>query len=735
MNTLLALGVVLLQIAAGVVISLTFLGNYLRSAALTLGVGAALGTFLSMLCSVLLHGTVVTDLAWAVPAAIGLVLILTRWSSITESARALQVTRPEIVGIGVTLVVALPLVILGWVRTPVSAIARGASVDMYFFEALANGIANFGPANSILMTDGSLRYHWFAYAWAGELSAAAGLPSFIALTRILPVLTLIGATLLAVGWASTFTFGRVKSPWWVPSLAGLLVAVGGYTGALYGGILNVDSPSQSLSTVWLVALVALVTVYLTQGEATSRASGQVMNLRGVHVGFLLLIALLTIATVGGKASSTAVAISGMLLVNVVGILRRQPWWRASLVVTVVMVASAALTYLWVLSGVSINDNLTEAASVRASTWQQLDPLVGTWGPLLGTLGLSLAVLARFGGFLWLGADRSARFQPSVLLTAGAVIAGLGALFALRGGINDLWFVLAASAPAAVVSAYGVGQAAQWLQEKVSSKSPFSPVSVALGVSVVAGIMSLLFSLNWNVPSSVSADSLFTWPGLLYWLAAVSPWILIPVLSALAVWLLVPRLTSRNGLAAVIALTSISLTLTSIITRPAALWTQSRHLVTDIGIVTQDSPAENEAATGEVVVGAEPALVDQQIQAAEWLTEHSTVSDIVATSGPFTAQIPALTGRQMYIAGAQYQRGLGDSAQVADVDRKAQLSEKLLTESWDLAVAEMCGSGVTWIWIESTDVSHFPVAPTFSEGNVHIFSAQILCDLATAPVAE
>jgi hypothetical protein len=137
----------------------------------------------------------------------------------------------------------------------------------------------------------------------------------------------------------------------------------------------------------------------------------------------------------------------------------------------------------------------------------------------------------------------------------------------------------------------------------------------------------------------------------------------------------------------------------------------------------------------VPVSAEPALVDQQIQAAEWLTAHSTVSDIVATSGPFTAQIPALTGRQMYIAGAQYQRGLGDSAQVADVDRKAQLSEKLLTESWDLAVAEMCGRGVTWIWIESTDVSQFPVAPTFSEGNVHIFSAQILCDLATAPVAE
>ena len=70
MSNLLATGVILLQVAAGFVIWLVLLGRYLKSLLLTLGMGIALGTFLSMISSVLLHGSIFESIAWALPCAL-----------------------------------------------------------------------------------------------------------------------------------------------------------------------------------------------------------------------------------------------------------------------------------------------------------------------------------------------------------------------------------------------------------------------------------------------------------------------------------------------------------------------------------------------------------------------------------------------------------------------------------------------------------------------------------------
>lgn len=718
MNTFFAIGVVLLQITAGILIWIALLGSVLRSAILALGIGTALGTFLSMIISVLAHGTTLSTYAWILPTAFALLVVVIRWDSFRSNARQLSASRPEVLGVLVTLVVALPLVVIGWIRTPLNAIEKGASVDMYFFEALSQGIANFGPSNSILMTEGSLRYHWFAYAWSGELTAASGLGNFVALTRILPLVTLLGATLLAVGWAASLNFGKWKSPTWVPALAGLLVTVGGYTGALYGGILNFDSPSQSLSTVWLLGLIVVFALHVTPGQ-TNYGAVQ-------HAIFLVLISLLTIATVGGKASSTAVALAGMALTGTLGLVLHKQWWRRAVVATLIVLVTSFVTYLLILSGVSINENLTEAASVRASTWQQLDPLIGIWGPLFGTLGLTLAVIARFGGFMWLGAHREYRTQPAVAVTAGAVLAGIVALFALRGGINDLWFVLAASAPAAVVSAFGVGQAAQWLQHTTKFRWNRWPILMSLGISIIAGLVSMVLSMNWSSASGSQTDSIFAWPGILFWLSAVSPWIVIPILALIAARFAGQKILGRNGIKIVIAISAISLTLTSIITRPAVLWTQSRQLVTDIGVVTPEGAAPTSVQANEVTPTATPTLADHQVAAAEWLKSNSQSTDIVGTSAPFTAQIPALTGRQMYLAGAQYQRGLGDSTQVDQVDRRAKISEGLLTDEWAVAAREMCDQGVDLVWIEgSSPMSQLYIA-TKIIGRISIFQTTTFC---------
>jgi hypothetical protein len=707
MSILLATGVILLQILAGVVIWLVLLGGYLRSLLLTLGIGIALGTFLSMICSVLLHGTALNSLAWALPFALAVVLALLNWSRFVTSLLALTYSRSEVVGLGITLVTVGLLLLVSWIRTPLSVIAAGGSVDMYFFEAISRGIANFGPAESILMSGGSLRYHWFTYAWAGELSATAGLDDFVAIARFLPMVTLIAVALLAVGWAAKIRLGGSRTPAWVPTLAGLLVAVGGYTGALYGVILNFDSPSQSMSTIWLLALAVTFTTYLLSREASLSPSA--------HGAFLTMIAVFTAATMGGKASTSIVAIAGIGFSTIIGCTARTHWAKRALLASLVSIALGVITYLFVLSGVAINENLTEAISVRASTWQQLDPVIGRWAPVLGTLALLLAVFARFGGLAWLGANRRTRTSPEVLFSIGGVAIGVIALIALRGGINDLWFLLAASAPVAVVSAHGVGQASKRLTRPL--------LAVTVCIAIASSLASMILSMNWKFDQSSLKDSAFAFPGLLFWLAAVTPWLIIPLLALVTLRLREKTMPVRHVVLGATAMTVIALTLTSLLTRPAVVWTQSRQTVTDIGVVTP-TPASDVLETNSS--SSSPSYLIRA-DASAWLKANTSASDLIATSAPGLTNIPALTGRQMYLAGSAYQLGLGNAAEADTVLRRSTLSTDLITSEWPSASAQMCTAGVDWFWIEGADPNLYASKAAYSFGFVSIYSRASVCD--------
>jgi hypothetical protein len=707
MSNLLATGVILLQVAAGVVIWLALLGRYLKSLLLTLGMGIALGTFLSMISSVLLHGSVFESVAWALPCALATLLAALNWSRLITSLQALTLARSEVIGLGITLFIAGVIMLVSWIRTPLSVIAAGGSVDMYFFEAISHGIANFGPAESILMSGGSLRYHWFTYAWAGELSATTGLDNFVAITRFLPTVSLFAVAFLAVGWAASMRFGGRRSPAWVPALAGLLVIVGGYTGALYGVILNFDSPSQAMSTIWLLGLAVTFTTYLLSQEASLS--------RSTHGAFLAIIAILTVATMGGKASTSIVAIAGIGFTAVIGLISRPYWAKRAIIASLVSITLGVITYLLVLSGVSINDNLSDAISVRASTWQQLDPVIGRLAPFFGTLALLLAVFARLGGLVWLGANRRTRRSPEVLFSIGAVAIGVIALIVLRGGINDLWFLLAASAPAAIVSAYGVGQAAVRLTRPLL----FATVLIA----ITASLISLILSMNWEFDQSSVKDSFFSFPGVLFWLAAVTPWLVIAFFAAITLRVREKGMPVRSVVMSATAITVIALTLTSLLTRPAVVWTQSRQSVTDIGVVTP-TPASDVLATNST--GEYPSHV-YRAAASTWLKDNTAESDLIATSAPSLTNIPALTGRQMYLAGSVYQLGLGNAKEAETVLSRSTLSTALATREWAAASAQMCDAGVDWFWIEGADPNLFEEKASFISGFISIFSSASMCD--------
>ncbi|MFN8173170.1 MAG: hypothetical protein U0R65_15060, partial [Candidatus Nanopelagicales bacterium] len=363
------------------------------------GMGLALGTFASMLSAMLLAGTALDPVAWALPAVVTAVAALVPRSRRLLGRLRVRTAGAQLVAVGLGLLAGLVLLAANWARIPLDDPSSTSFTDLYFFEAISRGLAEFGPAQSILMSGGSLRYHWFSYAWAGELAQTAGSAPFVSITRALPVVTLLGVSLLVAAWAGARS--RVR---WVPTLAVLLVVAGGYTGALYGAILNFDSPSQSMTTMWLLGLGVAV-VWLTRS-------------RTGRVGGLLVVAALASACTGGKISHAAVAAGGIALLVVVGLLTRARWWRRSLVAATVAAAAMAVTYVWVLAGVAVDRNLTEEIAVKASTWQGLDPLVGRGGVLLGTAALTLAILARLAGAGWLLALRRTRTAPDVLFATG-----------------------------------------------------------------------------------------------------------------------------------------------------------------------------------------------------------------------------------------------------------------------------------------------------------------------------
>lgn len=664
----LAAGIVAVQALTGAIWWLA--ARPRRSALETLGMGIALGTFAAMASGVLLHGTAASRVSWALPTALTLIA-LAALPSLRVRARAalrsLAWPRPELAGAAMALAAGGAVTAVNWARVPLDAITDRSFTDLYFLEAITRGFTALGPGQSPLMAGGEIRYHWFAYAWAGQVADAASLPSFGALTRILPVTALLGLALLAVSWSAALARRLGVERRWVPALAGLLVTFGGYAGALYGSILNFDSPSQSLTTVWLLALGIAATAWLIDGGIGTLAGALAM----------------AVACTGGKVSHAAVGAVGLAAASLPSLVRG-PRMRPLALLAGSAVAMV-LTFVGVISGAAADRNLVENVAVRASTWQQLDPVVGPWGPVLGTGALLLAALARVSGMGLL--DRAGWRDPAVLFAAGGLAVGIAALLGLSEGVNETWFLLAASAAGAVASSVGIAAGFTRVGGALggSARARLLPPTV-IAVGAAASLVSVVLA-SGAVPWSNDAA-----PNLPYWGAAVAPW-LIAAAGGCSAALLFARHGSLRFAIRVAALTAIgSLVVSSIVTRPATAWTASRTIQTEVGAVAPD-PGVGTAA-GE---GAGQARSGDPRAAAAWLAARARPGDVVLVlADPASALVPALTGVPAYLAARRYQVGLGRANELAEIDRR----DAVVTRIANGETSATCQVGARWAWAPS-----------------------------------
>lgn len=671
--TLLAAFVVLVSAAAGA--GWWMLLRRGATVAEVVGMGLALGTFESMLSSMVLVATPLATTAWLLPALVVAPMLL--WQR--KRLSVVRSTAAEWVAIAIGMVGGLVLLFANWARVPLGEQAAASYADLAFFEALSRGLAENGPGESILMAGGALRYHWFTYAWAGSVARVGDTESFASLTRVLPVVTLVGVVLLVAAWSA-----RMSAVLWVPTLAVLLAVVAGYAGALYGGILNFDSPSQAMTTMWLLALLLAVSHWLAGGSPWT----------------LVVIGALAVACTGGKASHAIVAVGAVGLTSAVGLATRSPWWRRSAVALAVVVIAVAATYVVVLSGVAIERNVASELAVKASTWQGLDPVAGAVGVALGTAALLLAVLARLAGIGWLLATPGGRSLPDTWLGLGGVVVGVLALVVLRQGVNDLWFILAASAPGAVLSAVGVGEALSRTAALERHGRLRTPLPWAIVVAVPPTLVCL--ALSWNWPQARS---------LLNWLAPISAWVLAAAAAAL-VTAAVAR-GHRRVLVAT-ALTLAALTFTAIASRASSVWTASRTVTTETGSV-QPQP-------GDVAVTA--VSYDDAVAAADWLSTRP--GTLVATSDPTSAWVPALSGRTMFLAGERYQLGLGPAGQEPAVTERSAQSRAFAGRPSPATAGPLCVAGVDYVWLEPGAAQVPDSALAFATGTVRLVDLTGYC---------
>ena len=575
--------------------------------------GLVLGTLTSLLSAQLLIGTPLARAAWLLPtaavlAAFALPRVRRRLRSGSTVSVGLEEGGTVALGIGIGLLFIWsfwrehPLRWEGWWRY---------YVDIPFHEALATSLATWGPDENILVAGEPTRYHWFAHAWAGLTTQASDAGSFVVVTRVLPLVALVGTICLTWAWSRRLSDLR-SVPILAVLVATLAMDVGSQLPLSFLQNFTV-SPSMGIAALWLLGSSFLLSEHL---------AGRLERPEP-------LLFLMAFACVGGKVSNAAVLVGGVGLVALLSLVtrtsRKRAWVDAAVVVSAVATGFVAL-----IAGSEGRLVLEFGASARTYAFLYDTGLIGL---TIGTATVILAITAKWAGIGVLFLSRSTRNRPDAWFALGAAATGLVLMAALgHPGGSQLYFSLSASIVVVVVCGWGLGEALRWLLPRTLLYSVLAGVTTGFaGFAALGG----RFTGTESLPALL-------FPPLVAWIA--------PVILVTVVLVRRDSMSSHRSLVVCASAAGWSLVV-------ASLTFGAITLADTVRTPRPTAPAAN----------ARLAWTSGHVAALNWLREHSAVNDIVATNRQCSApQIgaagctrarwfltAALSHRRMLIEGSDY----------------------------------------------------------------------------------
>ena len=697
-SVLLALCVVGAQTASGSV--LWMWGR--RSARTTLveaiGMGLALGSLLALIGSQITLALGAGVIGWILPVLLAALLVVLRQMGQVDLGGLERGAKREWISMTVVAASGLVSLIPGFVRTPVThGYLAGNSYhgDLVFFESVAQFLARLGPTDSSLLADFGIRYHWLSYGWIGFITEASGAGPFVVMVRVFPIVVTLGASLLAVAWAS-----RLSTRKWTPLLAGLLVVVAGFVGASQGVVLNFDSPSTAYAALLALAFGLAMTDYFT--DSTKEVS------RWIAPAYL---ALLAAGMLGAKISQGIVVAAGLLVVGISVSRTSTPQRRKAWTLVGAVFVAMLVTYIIIIAGVAPSDTniAVRLAGDGASTFQGLDPSTSRLGVLLGSLALVGAIVPRWLGLIWLGRKGESAGQIEPAFAIGLAAAGLAPIFLLSSGTNAAWFAVAASAPLAVLSAAGLERSWNHIGAPLW-RFIFASALAAIGVNI-AVFVAYAFGVVSGAP--------------VLWRVPLAAWVAAGALGFL-IALAAHRKSGRLLLAWLAAATTV-LVFTSVGARfnGAVLWSMTQEQLTPVvqdAIQRLDPSAEfpsSDASSERNVTNpsrppvnsatnyaGDPAQILQWSaelnEAAQWLEPQVDTGTLVAMDATYLQPfLPVVTNISMYVAGEPYISGYTTAAGAAAAHTRKARTEAFLSAPSSATAQDLWNDRVRWIWLKMT----------------------------------
>lgn len=519
--------VVALQVCTGATMWRLFRPKQICTMPELIGMGLALGSFVSLLSSQILRVTPLNEVAWALPTISFAILIgiprvrnrltssriektapftflaittasliaLTYWwwwlwpvvpapfalyllitvRTRQEQQHKLTTVWKTLTKLNIPLIVLLPFGMVAlaiWLRE-FNLTWWIFSNDQVFSESLSTSLTVWGPNENIQLAGEPINYHWFSLAWAGMTTQAGGIGPWTVITKVLPICSLFGATCLT--WTCTKAISKSKL---APTISLIVLVLAsnplGFIPTRY-----FHSPTFFFSMIWLLGF----TLILIEGINSRISGGE------------FLLGLMLAASLGGKVSSGAIAFCGFTLCLVASLvfIRDRRLTRFLLTSAIWLVLACLATYLMVYrsqtigTGSRLTWGFAEIGSHSGiAYWDSLMILrIVAWSGVIAAITPAVAPI--FILFLL----PSTRRRAELYYFVGAIFSGLVFVSVFKNsGASQFYFFFAGIVVASIGIGWALGEGWDQLRTRVTKKQ--ITIAIILGVGV-----SVLSSLLWN----------------------------------------------------------------------------------------------------------------------------------------------------------------------------------------------------------------------------------------------